>query len=199
MSIRVEYLTTKLQSYLLRRTMPRGLDGKPDAQTEELSALISCLGRYAPKENYDEWWGNFERVLGEDAQTRAWPTEGEIKAAATKLRKPGGVRVAEAGDSDPLELNAKRIRNREAVGDEYLFGRRAVELLQSGKVTMSDIRPYRSALYFSEKDFYGEEMAKSREEERLRKHERAESMCDGIRRERSVTIPSKRAPMEAAE
>lgn len=174
MTIREDFLGEKLERYLSRKTMPRGLDSKPAARDEELQALMRCLTRYAPRERYDEWWPRFEDRLSEDAQTRAWPSEGEIKKAALSIRERQTTTVSQGDEIDPVKVNAERIQRGEAVGDGWLWGRLAVELLQSGRVTMAQLRPYRSALYFSEKDFYGEETARKREQEREARHQHAE-------------------------
>lgn len=47
---------------------------------------------------------------------------------------------------DHLQINANKIKNREAVGDQYLFGLLAAELVDGGYVTEAELRPYREAL-----------------------------------------------------
>lgn len=174
MSIRVDFLQRRLEAYLERRSMPHAFKDKPAAMKTELEALMRCVSKFAPRERYDEWFNHFEEVLAEDAKTRAWPTEGEIKAAARAIRPTQTKGVVQGDELDPIKINAGRIGRGEPVGDSWLWGRLAVELLHSGRVSMAQLRPYRSSLYFQEKQLVGEEVAKEREADRLARHEAAE-------------------------
>lgn len=187
MSIREDFLSNRLTGYLDRRSMPKGFEKKPAARDAELQALIRCMCRFAPRERYDDWWNIFEDKLAEDAKTRAWPTEGEIKSAALATRPSASKAIAEAGDFDPIAINAARIERGEAVGDGWLWDRLAVDLLTCGRVSIAQLRPYRSALYFSEKKLYGEEVARRNEQDRDQRHVEAEK------------IAQKRRALQAAE
>lgn len=77
-------------------------------------------------------------------------------------------------NGDPLKIAGVRIAHGKPVGEGYLFGRMAVDLLRSGYATMADLRKYRSALYFNEKSGLGEEAAKRNEDARLERHAYAE-------------------------
>ena len=132
MNPRVEFLTAKLKGYLERRTMPRGLADKPKAQEAELSALIHCLTRYAPREEFGEWWVKMESGLAENSETRAWPTEGEIRKAAANIRGPQTRQISEGDEIDPLQINADRMNSGAHVGDGCLYGRVAVDMMAPG-------------------------------------------------------------------
>ncbi len=175
MNPRIEFLRGKLRDYLTRRTMPRGLQDKPDAHKAELSALIDCLLRYAPRQGYDEWWSKLETHLDENADTRAWPTVSEIKKAAISLRGTQSKHIAEADDIDPIKIIGERMSAGEAVGDGYLYGRMALDLEKRGLVSPDVLRKCRSALYFNLKHVYGEEKARTMEAAFLKRHERAEA------------------------
>lgn len=174
MSIREDFLKRRLTAYLDRRSMPRGFEGKPAARDAELEALTRCVLKFAPRERYDEWFNRFEDTLAEDAKTRAWPTEGEIKSAARAIRPTQSRTVVEGDEIDPVKIAAGRINRGEAVGDSWLWGRLALELLASGEVSLAQIRAYRSAVYFAEKKMIGDEVAKAREEQRGDRHRAAE-------------------------
>lgn len=196
MSIRNEFLTAKLKSYLDRRTPPQGIANNLEAQKNELAALMSTLSRYAPRDGLQEWWAKFETVLGENARTRAWPTENEIATAGKEVRGPREPSSSEPYVFDGVEVNASRMNAGEAVGDSWLFGRQAVALERSGLVTKATMRQYRSGLYFRLKEVYGEQEAKRMEADLIARHEAAEAL-DGPSRQRTVAIPDKR--VEAAE
>ena len=90
----------------------------------------------------------------------------ECGASASKaLPKPAGVR-------DSLAINFDRLRAGEALGDEWFYGRRAVELLGKG-ATERDLDAYRSSLFFNMKDVWGDEMARDHELRLRRKHDDA--------------------------
>lgn len=88
-------------------------------------------------------------------------------------------RATEEAESDMQQIRgehqiaAKRIKSGELVGDTWLFGRGAVELLKLNLVTEDDLRPYRSALYFSAKNVGGRDYADAIEANMLTRHERA--------------------------
>lgn len=178
MNPRVEFLSSKLTEYLDRRTMPRGLQSA-EAQKKETQALIHCLVRYAPRQEFGEWWGKLEVTLDEAAETRAWPTVAEIRKAAMVIRGPGSKHVAEVGDIDPLAIIAERINAGDLVGDGYLYGRLAVDLQRRGLVTVDTLRKYRSALYFRLKNTYGEDRAREMEARFIQRHDDAEAVSNG--------------------
>ena len=186
---RDNFVTGKLRSYLDRKTAPRGIADKPAAMREELASLVRCVLRFAPRQQWEEWWPKFEDRLSEDATTRAWPTEGEVKKAAGLLRGIVSVKPAEGDEIDPLAIEAKRMAEGKPVGDEFLYGRRAVGLLRRGLVDQDTMRRYRSALYFSAKGVYGDEPARRMEAEWIARHEAAEKLTDEPQRRRGVGVP----------
>ena len=74
---------------------------------------------------------------------------------------------------NPENLTAGRIKRGEAVGDNYIFGRTAVDLIKANLITENDLKPYRSAMFFQDKDVSGEEVARQREHSRRVKHDAA--------------------------
>lgn len=194
MNARKEFLEQNLRSYLGRRSMPRSLEGKPDAQREELAALVACVSRFAPNIGYDSWWPGFVVKLAEDGQTRAWPTEGEIKKAATVIRGTITKTVSEGDEVDPLDIIAKRIKANEPVGDGYIYGRLAVDLLRSGRVSRDELTAYRSGFYFHLRKVYGDDEAREIEARCILRHQDAETLDDNVRRARRVEIPEPKKP-----
>lgn len=186
MTPRDEWLTDSLQRYLDRRTMPQGLKDKPGAQRDEAQALVKALLRQAPSKGYQDWWEDFSERLAEDAQTRAWPTEGEIKKAAASLRRVSSTTTVQPGEIDPLEAAARRINAGESVGDGFIYGIDAVGLVRKHGITYAQLRAYRSAAYFADKATYGEEKAKAREAARIAKHEDAEAAWAEREKERAA-------------
>lgn len=79
-------------------------------------------------------------------------------------------------NSNSLKVMGERIAAGKPIGDGYLFGRLAHDLIRSGHATELGLRKYRSTLYFSERDTFGELEAKRREKARMDNHRGAATM-----------------------
>lgn len=189
MSFRDDFLRTRLRKYIDRRTMPQGFAGNIEAQQAEIAALLAVLSRHAPRDGLDAWWPRFEAVLGENAKTRAWPSENEIATAAKQARPQTSEGPKEPFKVDALDLNARRMNAGEAVGDSWLYGHYAVALERSGLVTKTTMRQYRSALYFRFKEVYGEDVARDMERALIARHEIAEKLDDTTSYQRDTSAP----------
>lgn len=172
MSARKEYLTRVFSDFLARKTVPRDFAGNEKAQDAEFSALIRTVLKSAPEINYQEWWPRFEDAVDSMMQTRVWPSVNQLRGAA-KLVSKGRSAHSDEWSMDTVQINARRVRNREALGDEWFFGTRAVQLIQQAGITEDDLTPYRSGLWFSILGTYGENAARVRESEYRKKHDDA--------------------------
>lgn len=193
MSLHTADVANRLRGFLDRRTMPRLFEGKPAAIKAEVDALTAAVARYAPQgDALREWWPGFEARLAEANQTRVWPSEGEVKAAAIAGRAPAvAAQLQSTPDEMALEIAAKRIAAGEAVGDGFLYGRQALDLERRGMVSPADLRKYRSALYFTLKETYVEAIARRMEAELIARHDAARDLVQGPLG-RSSPIPDKR-------
>lgn len=165
----------RLRRFLDRRQAPRRVEGKPQAEADEVSALVSTVERNAPRgaDALAAWWPGFERELGESG-TGLWPTEKEIRDAAKAANRTGPQSAAPVFDRH--EINAKRMSKGEAVGEYYLYGREAVEMIRRGLVDEPTMKRYRSAAFFARKDVQGEAAALKWEAEAKERHEAAKLM-----------------------
>ena len=77
---------------------------------------------------------------------------------------------------DPLVITSARMQRGEAVGEGYLYGRLACELIQRGLVDKPTMTRYRSAAFLNRRNFYGQEAALAWEAERKAAHEAAKPM-----------------------
>jgi len=180
MNQRMEDLTRLLATFLDRKSVPMNLQGKPNAQAAEVNALIHAVMRFAPRSDWAEWWERMETAIGERSKTRGWPTEGEIKDAALSLI--GSAKVSmnfEPWVADTHAIMAERIKAGAIVGEAWVYGRCAVELIDRGMVTEGQLRPYRSALFFTDKDVYGQAEALRLEADRERRHQFAADLWQG--------------------
>jgi len=57
---------------------------------------------------------------------------------------------------DSLQINAERIKRGEAVGDMYLWGRRAILMIKMGMLRESDLEPHRQNYLNELKGLYSE-------------------------------------------
>lgn len=172
---REEQITEEFSDWLDRYTAPRSLQENEKARHAEMRALVKAILRFAPKVDYLSWLERVTSQLDYQQKTRSWPTVSEVGAVASNINKANPSHQGSEWTLDPLKIAAKRINGGEAVGDEWLYGRRAVELLASGEVHMDTLRPYRSSLYFRAKKLYGEEQARAMEADWIARHESAES------------------------
>lgn len=108
-----------------------------------------------------------------------WPKPAVFVSAMEAINR----KVMISGDApksdwslDPVAIVAKRMNAGDAVGDDWLYGRKCVELMASGQVSQDTLRKYRSALYFSAKAVLNEDKAKELEAGWIKKHEDAEAL-----------------------
>ena len=122
------------------------------------------------------------RLVRRTYKGRSWPTVSHLVDAmgyvARNSQQPAiESSAAPSWQIDPVSIAARRMNEGEAVGDDWLYGRNAVRLLQSGLVTRETVRKYRSALYFAAKDQCGESIARTLEEGWIARHAEAEGLA----------------------
>lgn len=172
MNPQTDYLKSRLMEYLDRRSVPQHLVGKDKAQRDELSALLRAVKAQAPSDGYQEWWPRMEDAIDSIMRTRVWPVVNEVRAAAKLVGKDSRKGATVGRSLDPVAINADRVRRGEPVGDEWIFGVRAISLLDHN-LTEDDLTPYRSGFYFNMVQTWGEDTAQVREIEYRRKHDSA--------------------------
>lgn len=192
MSLHQADITARVRRFLDRRQMPRRLEDKPQAQQDEIAALVACVGRYAPRDNLAEWWTKFETKLGECGAGSLWPTEKEIRECAAFLRpeRPKAA-LQEASREDGYAIVGKRMAAGEAVGEEYLWGRQAVEIIKRKLVDRDTMQRYRSAAFLARKRAYGEAAALAWEADMKDRHQVAIDVLSAPASQRVVDIPDK--------
>ena len=99
---------------------------------------------------YTEWFGDFEEALLGNLETRTWPTAKQIGQAAKEIapkRPEFRDDTQQKGyEPDELKINAKRIQNREDVGENYIFGTMANQMVRLGLVSEDQLQPYKEYL-----------------------------------------------------
>lgn len=198
MSLHDADLKSRLVRFLGRKQMPRRFEGNPTAMDDEIAALAGVLARNAPR-NADAlaaWWPIFEAKLGEICGSM-WPTEKEIrdagKATTREAPRPEGVKF-DGLDMRDIAIAARRMARGEPVGEGYLWGRMAVEMIAERLVDEPTMSRYRSGAFFARKDAYGEAAALAWEAEAKDRHEAAKEIWgqrNDQRQRREVNIPNK--------
>jgi len=174
MSSRNTALHEEFTRWLGRYSPRRALQVNEQALGDEITALMRMVLKMAPQSDYLRWLEKVTTNLDFQMKTSAWPTVAEVGAACSNMNKhdslnrPKGSRHAEV--KRPMDIAADRMNRGDAVGDEWLYGRNAVEMMGEGLVDQDTLRQYRSALYFSAKAVYCEDIAKRRESGWIAKH-----------------------------
>ena len=76
---------------------------------------------------------------------------------------------------DTLEIMAKRIKERESVGHNYLWGRQALEMIEKNLLDESDLDPHRTAYARLLRHTYSEPAAEAMLKRLVNQHDRMKS------------------------
>lgn len=188
MSLHTQDLTARMTRYLDRKAMPKRLDGKPMAQSDEIAALTALAAKHAPRdaEKLAEWWGLFSEKMGEIAGSM-WPSEKELAEAARSIRGPAMVDLSGSASLDPAEIQAKRMKTGAGYAESSLWGIVACEIAARKLVDLETMTRCRSAAFHRRKAVYGEESALAWEADRKAEHEAAKIVW----RDKSEPQPSR--------
>lgn len=172
MSIRHAEIAKALTQWLESYSPPRNLAGNPEGLQRESERLLSVLTKFAPQDGYNGWVASVLDQCAYQMKTRAWPTVGELGAACSNARKSMPVTTTQTA-FDPYELNANRMKAGEHVGEGYLYGREAVEMIARRLIDQETMTRYRSAAFLTRKQLYGEASALEWEADAKARHESA--------------------------
>ncbi|MCB5411801.1 hypothetical protein [Pseudogemmobacter faecipullorum] len=213
MSLHEADLKSRLTRFLSRKQMPRRFEDKPAAQADEIGALLAVLIRNAPRhmEALTAWWPHFEARLGEICGSM-WPTEKEIRDAAKiatqEAPNPTGPAFSGA-DMREVAITARKMAANEPVGEDWLWGRGAVELIAERLVSRETMERYRKGAFWNRvgSNHPTDEARQSAlnaahrwEAEAKERHEAARQVWgqrNDERQHRDASIPDKSAPYSA--
>ena len=192
-SLRTADISKTLSRWLDRYSPPMSMKDKPQAIQDEAEALLRVLLKFAPREGYDGWINRALDQLEYQMKTRAWPTKGELGSVCSNMRKDAAALVqGEVWVLDPAVIAGKRIEAKTPIGDEWIYGKRALELVQRNLATEGQLNEYRSTLFFDMKATWGEDKARAVEALLIQRHEDAKAAGGSQRRE--TGIPDKTSP-----
>lgn len=201
MSLHDIELKQRLSRFLARKAAPRHLTA-PEAQADEIAALLRALRTRAPRDPdaLRDWWQGLEAGLDERCG-RNWPTVRDFSDAAAALAPLPGTRPAEPRDVDSAVMTAGRMRAGEPVGEGWLYGLAACELIARGLVDRDRMEAYRSGAFRARARIYGEDEARRWEAEAKARHEEARVLWQARaddRQKRDVSRYARPGRMSAA-
>lgn len=178
MNFRQTEITAALTDWLDRYSCPMNLRDKPKAAQAEAEALAGVLLKYAPQTEYRPFLNQVFGQLDCQMKTRAWPTVGEVVAVCVNLRKEAakGGRSLDQGevkDMRPCAIAARAMAEGKPIGEGWLYGRQAVEMIAEGLIDRDTMQRYRSAAFLRRKAAYDETSALEWEAEAKQRHEDA--------------------------
>lgn len=158
---RITIIKEALAALLSEYAPPKHLED-PAAQAKSVDTAARMLNQMFPNDTTDDHIrGVIDRAslrIKQTHKTNSWPKSADI-AAAVKGGISAEIKPTATRTMDHLEANALRMKANQPVGDGYIFGRNAVEMLQRNLITEELRQHYRKSYIHGLKEVYGEEKA----------------------------------------
>lgn len=145
---RMSAIRSELAGMMATYAVPKHLDTESKVR-QEIEGLARMVNHKFPNDTtLDHIRGTFERAaikLKEAHTSRTWPTGKDIGVAVTKsmTTSQSSLPVNKGlWKPDTLAINARRIKNGDPVGEQYLTGKTAERMVSRGLVTEEEIAPY---------------------------------------------------------
>ena len=143
-------LKNRTMKLLARLNVPRAMTGNAEAAKIEAEFLCDEINKLAPSKQYIDWFDYFQETLLRNLETRSWPTAKQISQAAKEIapKRPEFIDYTQSKGYEPdeLKINAERIKRNEDVGESYIIGTFAEQMVRSGLVTQEQLEPYKKYL-----------------------------------------------------
>lgn len=127
---------------------PKHLDTRAKEE-QEVRNIVRMINQKFPNDTTeDHILGTMDRAmlkLKEAHKSRTWPTAADISAAVSKSMSTAKSSLPKGNGTwkpDSLEINAKRIKAGEPVGQMYIQGKLAERMVRDGLVTEDELAPY---------------------------------------------------------
>jgi hypothetical protein len=178
MDFRKAEISQRLNEWLDRLAVPYHLRDKPEAAQHEAEALLRILLRYAPGQDHVPFVNRVCDLLDSRMKDRRWPTPHDMGAACASVAKEAGTDRSDDSSEDtrPEAIVGRRMTRGEPVGEGWLWGRLACELIAGRHVTREVMDRYRSGAFLARRAAYGEEAALEWEREAKDNHEIAKAV-----------------------
>jgi hypothetical protein len=195
--LRTSEISGLFTRWLERRSPPAQIRENERAQQDEALSLIGAILRFAPHSGYSEFTVKALDQIECEMRARAWPTKGELVDVCATLRREIDARRTDlsAGDRDmsPAAIAARKMLAGEPVGEGWLYGTDACELISKRLIDEATMRRYRSGAYAARRAIFGDDAAQSWLLDREAAHEAAKAARrakDDVRYHRDVTVPA---------
>lgn len=177
MNLRQADIANKLTAWLDRYSVPQHLREKPEAAQTECECIARVLSKFAPQQDYQPFLNRVFDTLDYQMKTRAWPTVGEVGAVCSNIRKETPSAQDAPAEKSHLDIIADKMERGDPVGEGWLYGRDAVDLILAGRITRDVMEKYRSAAFLARKNVYGNDAALAWEAYAKAQHEAAKRMA----------------------
>ena len=145
---RMSLIRSELTSMLATYAVPKHLDSDNKVRQEVEGIARMVNNKFPSDTTLDHIRGTLERAsmkLTEAHKSRTWPTGKDIGTAVAKsMSTQMGIKGANPTQwkPDAYEINARRIRAGEPVGEMYIQGKAAERMVKMGLVTEEQLAPY---------------------------------------------------------
>ena len=168
--------------WLDRYSPPASMRNNPQAIQDEVTGLLRQLLKHAPETDFSDWVAEVLDRCSQVMKTRAYPTQNEMGATCVNLNRErrqeaGGFGSAKDGwEADPALFASNNMAQGLPVGEAWLYGISACEVIARKLVGRETMEAYRSGAYFARRAMYGEEAAKAWEADAKERHEKAKAL-----------------------
>ena len=145
---RTRVILSELIKMMQGYATPKHLDTR-QKEEDEARNIVRMLNQKFPNDTTeDHIRGTMDRAmlkLKEAHKSRTWPTAADISAAVSKSMTTSKSSLPSGNATwkpDSLEINAKRIKAGEPVGQMYIQGKLAERMVRDGLVTEDELAPY---------------------------------------------------------
>jgi len=188
---RIRLITAQINDFLRLYKRPDHLDQETAlAEMREMAEEINLLiPSTSSQGDLEEQTRRAFRNIRKTYKGRSWPTVSHIVDAMNVAAKVSRMEALRSSDPtvdreitakqttmDTMQVMADRMKTGGTVGEGYLYGRSAVELINARMVDRETLQSYRTGLYMAAKDVYGEEVANSMKDNWIKRHEHAERL-----------------------
>jgi hypothetical protein len=171
---RMRLITGHANNFLAEWKRPEHLND--ETAMKRLRATAEAINKRLPaslsRDGLAEVCEDIFQAVSEGHRGREWPDVALFAKCAEERGQAAAQAVPVAHVFDTVDINFRRYQRGDALGDEWLFGRRAVELLEKG-ATEEGLDAYRSGLFFNFKEAWGVEKAREEEMHLRRRHDDA--------------------------
>jgi hypothetical protein len=171
---RMRLITSLVNNFLAEWKQPDHLTDQT-AMTR-IRSIAEAINKRLPaslnRDGLREVCSDIFQAVSESHKGREWPDVSTFAKCAEARGELAAKAKPVQHEFDTVDINLRRLRRGDALGDEWIFGRRAVELLGRG-VTEEELDAYRSALFFNFKEVWGVEEARRVEMDLRRRHDDA--------------------------